>query len=183
MRCERQTGVYIYFENYGRYDWTRYFYGYLGLDVRWTPARRAAWERKFASVGGVARRVVEVWHEDGSRRGDEEWEQTVCARPLPACAAACCPLSPRPHVVDTAHDYGNRPAPLPGDLKTASTSFRHPDTPDLVAACQPVGPVHRGAGPGHHVQLRPRPRACACTRGEGVSWLAASRIAGSAWPV
>ncbi|KAL1510577.1 hypothetical protein AB1Y20_006878 [Prymnesium parvum] len=77
LRFAIQTGIYIYFENYGRYDWTRYFYGYMGLDVRWTTARRSAWERKFASVGGCVRREVEVWHEDGSRIGDEEWEQTV----------------------------------------------------------------------------------------------------------
>ena len=34
------TGIYIYFDNYGRYDWSRYFYGQYGLDLRWTPARR-----------------------------------------------------------------------------------------------------------------------------------------------
>jgi len=76
VRFAVQASVYVYFENYGRYDWTRYFYGYLGLDVRWTEARSAAWQRKFASVGGAVERNVEVWH-DEERVGDEEWEQTV----------------------------------------------------------------------------------------------------------
>ena len=74
-----QTGVYVYFDNYGRYDWTRYFYGYKGLDARWTPARRAAWRRRFKAIGAIEQHQVEVWHEDGSRIGDEEWEQTISA--------------------------------------------------------------------------------------------------------
>ena len=55
--------MYVYFENYGRYDWTRYFYGYAGLDLRWSNARRAAWAARFAAAG-VKERVLEVMHED-----------------------------------------------------------------------------------------------------------------------
>ena len=34
------AGIYVYFENYVRYDWTRYFTGFAGLDLRWTVAKR-----------------------------------------------------------------------------------------------------------------------------------------------
>lgn len=71
-----QTGLLVYFDNYGRYDWTRYFFGYTGLDVRWTAARHAMWGRRLDKMGGV-RAHVEVWHEDQSGVGDEEWETTV----------------------------------------------------------------------------------------------------------
>ena len=70
------TGMYVYFENYGRYDWTRYFHGEGGLDLRWTPARQRMWRSRFRALN-VSRTHVEVWHEDGSRRGDEEWETTL----------------------------------------------------------------------------------------------------------
>ena len=45
------TGIYIYFDNYGRYDWSRYFYGQYGLDLRWTPARRRLWAARFGALG------------------------------------------------------------------------------------------------------------------------------------
>ena len=70
------AGIYVYFENYGRYDWTRYFHGMSGLDLRWTPARQRMWRLRFRSVN-ISKTHVEVWHEDGSRRGDEEWEETL----------------------------------------------------------------------------------------------------------
>lgn len=96
-----KTSVYVYFENYGRYDWTKYFYGYLGLDMRWTESRSAAWERKFASVGGAVVRDVEVWH-DEERVGDEEWEQTVrCTHRSPVC-----------HFVVSAYATHGRSAPF-----------------------------------------------------------------------
>ena len=38
------AGIYVYVENYGRYDWTRYFTGYAGLDLRWTPAKSRMWK-------------------------------------------------------------------------------------------------------------------------------------------
>ena len=38
------TGMYVYVENYGRYDWTRYFHGHAGLDLRWTPAKHRMWK-------------------------------------------------------------------------------------------------------------------------------------------
>ena len=72
------AGVYVYVENYGRYDWTRYFVGHAGLDLRWTPAKQRVWKQRFAAAG-VVRTHVEVWHEDGSRRGDEEWEERLSA--------------------------------------------------------------------------------------------------------
>ena len=49
-----------------------------GLDMRWTPAKAKMWRARFAAAG-VARTHVEVWHEDGSRRGDEEWEEHLSA--------------------------------------------------------------------------------------------------------
>ena len=72
------AGIYVYVENYGRYDWTRYFTGHAGLDLRWTPAKARMWRARWSSVG-VARTHVEVWHEDGPRAGDEEWETTLAA--------------------------------------------------------------------------------------------------------
>jgi hypothetical protein len=70
------AGIYVYFENYGRYDWARYFYGEGGLDLRWTPARQRMWRSRFRALN-VSRTHVEVWHEDNSRRGDEEWETSL----------------------------------------------------------------------------------------------------------
>ena len=61
------AGFYVYVENYGRYDWTRYFHGHAGLDMRWTAAKHKMWRARFAAAG-VPRTLVEVWHEDGSRR-------------------------------------------------------------------------------------------------------------------
>jgi hypothetical protein len=37
------------------------------------------WTARF-SAAGVKRSVLEVWHEDGSRRGDEEWEEHLSAQ-------------------------------------------------------------------------------------------------------
>ena len=45
------ANIYVYFDNYGRYDWARYFYGHHGLDLRWTPARRRMWAGRFAPLG------------------------------------------------------------------------------------------------------------------------------------
>ena len=68
----------MYVENYGRYDWTRYFTGHAGLDLRWTKAKHLMWKRRFEAVG-ASKTHVEVWWEDGSRRGDEEWEEHLSA--------------------------------------------------------------------------------------------------------
>ena len=54
------TGVYVYVENYGRYDWTRYFFGHAGLDLRWTAAKARLWKGRFATAG-LSRTLVEVW--------------------------------------------------------------------------------------------------------------------------
>ena len=53
------TGMYVYFENYGRYDWTRYFGGHFGLDLRWTPAKQRMWRARFLSAG-VSKHHIEV---------------------------------------------------------------------------------------------------------------------------
>ena len=58
------TGIYVYFDNYGRYDWTRYFYGQYGLDMRWTPARQRLWSSRFSALG-VKKQVVQVLVEEG----------------------------------------------------------------------------------------------------------------------
>ena len=68
------TGLYVYVENYGRYDWTRYFGGHAGLDLRWTPAKQRMWKARFHGAG-VTKAVLEVLHEDGSHQGDEDWEE------------------------------------------------------------------------------------------------------------
>ncbi len=73
-------GMYVYFENYGRYDWSRYFGGYAGLDLRWTPAKHRLWRSRFASLGVDRPDVVEVWREDGSGLGDEEWEASLASK-------------------------------------------------------------------------------------------------------
>ena len=73
------TGLYVYVENYGRYDWTRYFTGAHGLDLRWTPAKQRMWRARFLRAG-VARSHIEVLHEDGSKRGDEDWEEHLSAQ-------------------------------------------------------------------------------------------------------
>ena len=46
----------VYFENYGRYDWTRYFGCDLGLDLRWTAAKHRMWKARFAAMGKSRRR-------------------------------------------------------------------------------------------------------------------------------
>jgi len=58
------ANIYVYFDNYGRYDWARYFYGHHGLDLRWTPARRRMWAGRFAALG-VTKHVVRVLVEEG----------------------------------------------------------------------------------------------------------------------
>ena len=58
------ANIYVYFDNYGRYDWARYFYGHHGLDLRWTPARRRMWAARFAALG-VTKHVVRVLVEEG----------------------------------------------------------------------------------------------------------------------
>ena len=53
------TGIYVYFDNYGRYDWSRYFYGQYGLDLRWTPARRWLWAARFFKTRALAKAAIE----------------------------------------------------------------------------------------------------------------------------
>ena len=45
------TGMYVYVENYGRYDWTRYFEGLGGLDLRWTAAKQRMWKARYLTIG------------------------------------------------------------------------------------------------------------------------------------
>ena len=73
------------------YDWTRYFSGHHGLDLRWTAAKHKLWRTRFAAHESAgAKQHVEVWHEDGSRRGDEEWEEHLSANlTLPYLALPC----------------------------------------------------------------------------------------------
>jgi len=52
------AGIYLYFENYGRYDWQEFFFAHGGLSTRWTEARKALWARRFAGLGGP--HVIEV---------------------------------------------------------------------------------------------------------------------------
>ena len=74
------TGMYVYFENYGRYDWTRYFYGHSGLDLRWTPAKRRMWSARFGAMG-VRKQMIRVLVEEGPLRGtgEDEWEEHLTA--------------------------------------------------------------------------------------------------------
>ena len=69
------SGIYVYFENYGRYDWQKYFYGYGGLDTRWTAARQSLWESRFANMN-ASKQTIDVINEV-TRKGDEEWETTL----------------------------------------------------------------------------------------------------------
>ena len=47
----RLAGIYFYVENYGRYDWTRYFGGHAGLDLRWTVAKQRMWKVRLSTGG------------------------------------------------------------------------------------------------------------------------------------
>ena len=72
------SNLLVYFENYGRYDWTRYFTGYAGLDARWTAAKRRLWAERFGRRG-VSELVIDVLHEDDHRKGDDDWEEHLSA--------------------------------------------------------------------------------------------------------
>lgn len=73
------TGFQVYFENYGRYDWQRYFYGHGGMSLRWTHARARLWRHRFRSIGVLRPKLIEVKHEDSSGLGDDEWEESLVA--------------------------------------------------------------------------------------------------------
>lgn len=60
MQYALATGLLVYFENYGRYDWMRYFRGQNGLDLRWTAAKEAMWSRRFRQEGISRPVTIEV---------------------------------------------------------------------------------------------------------------------------
>uniref|UniRef100_A0A7S4F3G6 Uncharacterized protein n=1 Tax=Chrysotila carterae TaxID=13221 RepID=A0A7S4F3G6_CHRCT len=72
------TGIHIYFENYGKYDWQKYFYGYGGLDTRWTKAKHRLWAARFATAGIASPTRIDVYQEY-LQTGDEDWEEHLAA--------------------------------------------------------------------------------------------------------
>tara|TARA_B100000513_G_scaffold195678_1_gene126957 strand:+ start:280 stop:1992 length:1713 start_codon:yes stop_codon:yes gene_type:complete len=75
MHYALATNLILYFDNYGRYDWSKYFYGWGGLDLRWSTAKETMWARRFRHLGMGGPHLIEVLHDDDPSRGDEDWEE------------------------------------------------------------------------------------------------------------